>query len=105
MHLAGGPARAQDASQPKPPANLETVNAEVRDVQEDILLLRIITALKMTDAKKMQDALHMAANFIVQLETSQPDMGGEVSKKLFEELLHKEPLLKKKYEALKKGAP
>ncbi len=60
-------------------------------------------ALKMSDAKKQREALHLAANFIVQLEISQPDRGGELSRKLFEELLQQEPLLKAKYDELKKG--
>lgn len=62
-------------------------------------------ALKMSDPKRKREALHRAANLLVQLEISQPDRGGEVPSRLFEDLLQNEPLFKEKYLELKKGSP
>lgn len=58
-------------------------------------------AQTITDRAKRQKQLQLAADFIVKLEATQPDMGGEASKKRFEELLQKEPVLKEQYEAQK----
>jgi TolA-binding protein len=54
------------------------------------------------DPVKRRKALSQAANFIVQLERTQPDLGGEASKQRFDELLRKEAPLKEQYEELKK---
>lgn len=59
---------------------------------------------KMTDEKKKSAAIRQAANFIAQLETTQPDMGGEASKKRFDELLQSEPPLKEQVETLRKAS-
>lgn len=53
------------------------------------------------DAKKKDQYIKAAAGFITKLENSWPDLGGEVSKARFTELLGKEPVLKKEYELLK----
>lgn len=55
-------------------------------------------ALRIPDEKKRADSIARSAKFIVSLESNQPDMGGEVYKKQYEELLKKEPPLKAEYE-------
>lgn len=60
---------------------------------------------KVPDEKKKQSYTRQAANYIVQLETTQPDMGSEAVKKLFDDLLKTEAPLREQYEALKKGTP
>jgi hypothetical protein len=59
-------------------------------------------ALKMNDPQKKARDIRVAANFIIKLET-QPDGGGELAKRKFTELLEKEPLLKERYEELRKS--
>src|SRR4051794_24794854 len=49
--IAGRPARAQNTAPASSAVDLDAVNAEIRDMQEEMLLLRIMTALKMTDAQ------------------------------------------------------
>jgi tetratricopeptide (TPR) repeat protein len=61
-------------------------------------------ALKISDPGKRRSAIQTAANLVVQLEATQPDMGGNVPKQLFEDLLRNEPLLHEKYLELKKGS-
>src|SRR5262249_44293291 len=60
-------------------------------------------ALKKVDKKLRQKDIHVAATFIARLE-EQADTGIEECKKRLEELLAKEPVLKKEYEALKKNS-
>jgi hypothetical protein len=52
-------------------------------------------ALTFADPARRQKEIQKAANFVVQLKVTQADMGGEASKKRFEELLQKEPPLRK----------
>ncbi len=59
-------------------------------------------ALKIPDQKKKIQALQQAAGYIVKLEDSQKDWGGEVSKKRFEELLEHEKMLKQYYDEQRK---
>lgn len=59
-------------------------------------------ALKIPDQKKKTQALQQAAGYIVKLEDSQKDWGGEVSKKRFEELLEHEKMLKQYYDEQRK---
>lgn len=58
----------------------------------------------MTDKAKKADNVRRAANLIVNLKRSKPDMGGEQLKKQYEELLNKEAPLKKAFDALEKSA-
>jgi hypothetical protein len=60
-------------------------------------------ALKKPDEKKKVEAIQKAAGFITKLESSQPDMGGEASKKRFHDLLAAEAPLKAQYDELKKN--
>jgi hypothetical protein len=54
------------------------------------------------DTARRQKEIDKAASFITKLEGSFPDLGGEVSKARFHELLDKEPLLKEAYDKQKK---
>ena len=58
--------------------------------------------MKQTDDKKKADNLKRTAGFIIKLEASKPDFGGELLKKKYDELLQKEPALKQEYEEQKK---
>jgi hypothetical protein len=53
---------------------------------------------------KRPAAIKQAANFITTLEAKWPDLGGDVSKARFTDLLEKEPPLKEQYDLLKKAA-
>jgi hypothetical protein len=59
-------------------------------------------ALTLKDQAKIRKQVQLAANFVVTLERLQPDMGGEASRKRFEELLQAEAALKAAYDELKK---
>jgi hypothetical protein len=56
-----------------------------------------------TDEKKAAASIKQAANLILTLEGRWPDLGGEVSKARFDDLLAKEEPLKKQYDQLKGG--
>jgi hypothetical protein len=55
------------------------------------------------DPKKKQKAIRDAANFILRLEAQQDDFA-DPTRKRFQELMENEAVLRKEYEALKKGA-
>lgn len=59
---------------------------------------------KQTDPAKKLAASRQAARFVVQLQQTQPDMGGEANKKRFEELVKAEPELREQVEQLQKSA-
>jgi hypothetical protein len=59
-------------------------------------------AQTLSDQARKQATIQTAANYIVQLQKTQADMGGEASKKRFEELLQKEAPLRAACEELKK---
>jgi hypothetical protein len=55
------------------------------------------------DSTKKAKIVHNAADRLTQLEKNWPDLGGEVSKARFQQLLNAEPALKAEYEKLKAG--
>ena len=60
-------------------------------------------AQNMPSGKKRDDEMRKVVGLITQLENSQPDWGGEASRRRFEELLAAEKELRDQYEAAKKG--
>src|SRR5262249_18829350 len=57
-------------------------------------------ARTLSDKAKAHKEVQRAANFLIALERLQPDMGGEASRKRFEDLLQTEAPLKEAYEEL-----
>jgi hypothetical protein len=78
----------------------------IRDRYFEVYALMLTAASKLAATKKAQaerdTAYRVAAQQLVNLEKSWPDLGGETSKARFLELLEKEPDLKAKYDAIKK---
>jgi hypothetical protein len=60
-------------------------------------------ALRLADPAKKKASILRAANLIVNLEKAQPNMGGDVLKARYDELLQKEDALRQRYEELKKA--
>jgi hypothetical protein len=61
-------------------------------------------ALSLPEGQKRTDAIKRAANSIVKLESSWPDLGGEEMKARFTDLLEREAALKEQYDNLKGGS-
>jgi TolA-binding protein len=60
-------------------------------------------ALTIGDAAKRRKSLQQAANYVVQLERTQPDMGGAANQQRFADLLEKEPALRELCDELRKA--
>jgi hypothetical protein len=58
----------------------------------------------MADKNKKAENVRRAANLIVNLKRNKPDMGGDLLKKQYDELLGKEAPLKKAFDSLEKSA-
>lgn len=78
----------------------------VRDRYFEVYFYMILSSVKLGQTKvaaeERDKAMENAARQIISLETSWPDLGGDVSKARFADLLTTESALKAKYEELKK---
>jgi hypothetical protein len=61
-------------------------------------------ALTIKDKTRQRENIRKAANWYVKLKQNKPDMGGDELKKLYDDLLQSEELLKRECELLEKGS-
>lgn len=59
-------------------------------------------ALRQPEEARRRKGIQHAVNFLVQLEASQPDLGGDANRRRFEDLLQQEPPFREQYQAQKK---
>jgi hypothetical protein len=83
-------------------------NAKLRDKYFDCYYHMVYcfykNAMRLTDQGKKQEYVRKAAGFINTLKKRQPDMGSDVLKKKYDDLLQKEDYLKQQLNELEKGS-